>query len=567
MLLILIELIGGLGLFIYGMNLMSRGIERVAGTKLRDILRTLTKSKFLGVIVGLFFTAVIQSSSAATAMVVSFVNSGLMTLAEASGIVLGANIGTTVTALLVAFRLSDAAPIFVFIGAIMSQYIKKPIVKKAGNIVIGFGLLFLGVTVMSEAMGQIHEIPAVINVFSHFTNPFLAVLLGIVITSVVQSSSVTVSILVVMASQGLMDLHISMFVILGCNIGACTSAVLASIGGTKNGKRAALIHLLFNVFSTVILFILITVAGDTVEAVIHFFAGSGQNAAALGRNIAIAHLLFKIFSVIVFYPLTGLIIRLTQLIVRGDDDTDTEGQFVTRFIGSANLPNPAIAIYLAVQEIYRMAHMAKDNLNLAMEGLYIPDAANAQKIHDTEQYIDFLNIKISDYLVEINQNTLPLADQSRISGYFHAVSDIERIGDYADNVREATIQLTENNISFSKESVGELKQMMVNVNRMIDDALEMFGEGNESFMEEISRLEDEVDDMEKRFQNNHIDRMNAGLCTAAAGIYYSDIVTALERVADHSINIAFSVDKENHEKKLEKFETISAIPISRIKLR
>ncbi len=322
MVLIFISLIGGLGLFIYGMNLMSRGIERVAGSKLRDILRSLTRNKFLGLVVGLFFTAVIQSSSAATAMVVSFVNSGLMTLAEASGVILGANIGTTITALLVAFRLSAAAPVFIFVGAIMANYIKKPIVKKAGDIVIGFGILFLGVNLMSEAMGQMREMPAVINLFSHFTNPFLAVLLGFVITSVVQSSSVTVSILVVMASQGLVDLHISMFVILGCNIGACASAVIASIGGTKNGKRAALIHLLFNIFSTILLFVVITLFGNTVESVIHFVSGTGSDAASLGRNIAIAHLLFKVFSVIVFYPLTGLIIRLTQLIVPREDETD-----------------------------------------------------------------------------------------------------------------------------------------------------------------------------------------------------------------------------------------------------
>ena len=215
---IFITLVGGLGLFIYGMNLMSRGIERVAGNKLRDILKTFTKNKFLGLIVGLFFTAVIQSSSAATVMVVSFVNSGLMTLVEASGIVLGANIGTTVTALLVAFKLSAVAPIFVFFGAFMANYIKKPMARKVGDIVLGFGLLFLGISTMSSAMGELREMQVVIDLFAHFTNPFLAVILGLVITSVVQSSSVTVSILVVMASQGLVDLHICMYVILGCNI-------------------------------------------------------------------------------------------------------------------------------------------------------------------------------------------------------------------------------------------------------------------------------------------------------------------------------------------------------------
>ncbi len=237
---IVIQLLGGLGLFVFGMNLMSRGIEKVAGNKLRGILEAFTKNKFLGLIVGLFFTAVIQSSSAATVMVVGFVNSGLMTLGEACGVILGANIGTTVTAMLVAFRLSTVAPLFVFAGMFMLNFIRKPTIKKSGEIVLGFGLLFMGISTMSAAMGALKEIPAVIDLLGHFTNPLLGVLLGLLLTSFVQSSSVTVSILVVMASQGLVDLHICMFVILGCNIGACTSAMLASLGGTitRSARRS-----------------------------------------------------------------------------------------------------------------------------------------------------------------------------------------------------------------------------------------------------------------------------------------------------------------------------------------
>lgn len=545
---ILISLIGGLGLFIYGMNLMSRGIERVAGNKLRDILKAFTKNKLLGLLVGTFFTAMIQSSSAATVMVVSFVNTGLMTLTEASGVIMGANIGTTVTALLVAFRLSAVAPIFIFIGAVMAFYIKKVMIRKSGDIVIGFGLLFLGISLMSDSMAQLRDIPAVINALTHFTNPFLGVLLGLVVTSVVQSSSVTVSILVVMASQGLVDLHICLYVILGCNIGACTSAVIASFSGSKNAKRAALIHLLFNVFGSILLFLMITVIPSAVENVVLAVSGHGSSASNLGRNIAIAHFLFKIFMVIVFYPLMGLIIKLTMLIVPGDDEEQGDGEFSTRYISTVT-PNPAIAVYLAVQEIYRMGHMAIDNLNLSMKCLMEQDAEGVRQVKETEQYIDYLNIKISDYLVRINENNLPISDANRISGYFHAVSDLERIGDYADNIREYVEQMAENNVTFSQDSLVGLREMLDVINQMFEYSMEMFGDRVETHMDSIQALEDRTDEMEKELMAQHIDRLNKRLCTAEAGIYYSDVIAALERIADHLINIAFALDATRKQEK------------------
>ena len=367
MLLTLVSLVGGLGLFIAGMNMMSRGIEKVAGTKLRAILAAFTKTKFLGLVVGLFFTAVIQSSSAATVMVVSFVNSGLMQLGEACGIILGANIGTTVTALLVAFKLSAIAPVFVFAGAVMMNYIKQPFARKLGEVVLGFGILFVGISTMSSAMGELREQPAVINALQAFTNPFLGLLMGLVITSVVQSSSVTVSILVVMGASGLVTLDTCMYVILGCNIGACTSAMLACMGGTKNAKRAALIHLLFNIFGTILMFVLLMFFSGFIGDLIRTLSGSGEG--SLGRNIAVAHFTFKVFQVIVFYPFMNLIIRLTYVLVPGEDKEQDASIRTLQYIDEQHLPNPSVAAYLAVQEMNRMAHMSFDNLNLAMECL------------------------------------------------------------------------------------------------------------------------------------------------------------------------------------------------------
>lgn len=544
--LVAIELMGGLGLFIYGMNLMSRGIEKVAGNRLRKILEAFTKNKFLGLVVGCFFTAVIQSSSAATVMVVSFVNSGLMKLTEACGIILGANIGTTVTALLVSFKLSAIAPIFVFAGAIMINFIKNPTVRKSGDIVMGFGVLFVGISSMSSAMGTLSDNQAVIDFLANFTNPFLGMILGLVITSVVQSSSVTVSILVVMAAQGLVDLRVCMFVILGCNIGACTSAVLASIGNSKNAKRAALIHLLFNVFGTILMFVLLLIFGDFIENIVRAFAGHTPD---LGRNVALTHFLFKVFQVIVFYPFMNLIIKLTYVLVPGKDTVGTDNSnFSLRYITAGHsLPNPAVAMYLAVQEMERMAKMAMDNLNLAVDCLLTDDEEKSKKVFETEKYIDFLDEQISDYLVKINQNTLPIADSNLLAAYFHVVNDIERIGDHADSIAEIIPQMYEADVQMSESSKKELADMMVLVNQILYESLDMFVTGNTTKMQEINELEDKIDLMERNLQNAHIYRLNQGKCSAQAGIYFSDVVSGLERVGDHAINIAFAlVEAKNH---------------------
>ena len=538
MALILVQLIGGLGLFISGMNMMSRGIEKVAGSKLRAILAAFTKNRFLGLVVGLFFTAVIQSSSAATVMVVSFVNSGLMTLTEASGIVLGANIGTTVTSMLVAFKLSAVAPVFVFAGAIMTHYIPQPFVRKLGEVVLGFGILFIGISTMSSAMTALRDMPEVITMLSSFTNPFLGVILGLVITSVVQSSSVTVSILVVMGSQGLVTLDICMYVILGCNIGACTSAVISGMAGGKDAKRAALIHLLFNIFGTVLMFILLQLFSPQIAGIIQGISGTDPE--NLGSNIAWAHLLFKVFQVAVFYPFMPLIVKLTYVLVRGTDDAKSQPTFHTEFI-TDGYPTPSVAIYLAVQEINRMAHMAFQNLNLAMEALQENDNAKAEQVQQTELYVDYLDETISAYLVKINQNTLPLADAAMISAYFHVINDIERIGDHAVTIVETMPELTRDDVHFSKKSLAGLGQMMELINKILEESLEMFTTGRTEHMQEISELEDLIDQMERDLIAKHIKRLQEGKCTAQAGVYYSDIVSSLERVGDHAINIAFSL--------------------------
>ncbi len=546
MLVILITLLGGLGLFIAGMYMMSHGIEKVAGARLRKILETFTKSRFLGLFVGLFFTAVIQSSSTATVMVVTFVNSGLMALSNACGIILGANIGTTVTALLVAFRLSAIAPLFAFAGAIMMNFIPNQMVKKTGEIVMGFGLLFLGISSMSGAMATLRDIPSVIAFLSSFTNPLLGVLMGFVITSIVQSSSVTVSILVVMGAQGLVDLRICMFIILGCNIGACSSAMLAAVPCNKDAKRAAMIHVLFNVFGTVLMYVLLLFFAPQIEDAIRFISGVGRDSGSLGRNIAFAHFIFKVFQVIVFYPFMDQIIKLTYVLIKGEDTEESNGEYHLQYIGNA-LPNPAVAIYMAKQEMERMAKLAIGNLDLAVDELLNEDHKRLDEIYKTEKYIDWLTEQISSYLTRINQNAIPLRDADLIAGYFHVLSDIERIGDHAEDVADVVKYFNEKDVHLTDDAKEDLKTMMATVKVLMHDSLDMFVTGDMTNFEAVRDLENTTDQLELDLQDKHIQRLSDGKCEARAGVFFSDIVSGLERVGDHSVNIAFSLyEARNH---------------------
>ncbi|MCR5007974.1 MAG: Na/Pi cotransporter family protein [Oribacterium sp.] len=539
---ILVSLIGGLGLFIAGMYMMSHGIEKVAGNKLRKILETFTRTRLTGVLVGLFFTAVIQSSSTATVMVVTFVNSGLMALSNACGIILGANIGTTVTAMLVAFRLSAIAPIFVFFGAVMMNFIPNPTVKKSGEIVMGFGLLFVGISTMSSSMAALREIPAVITFLSSFTNPVLGVLMGFVITSIVQSSSVTVSILVVMGSMGLVDLRICMFIILGCNIGACSSAVLTAIQGNNNAKRAALIHLLFNIFGTILMFVLLLLFSPQIETIIRTISGIGDDPGSLGRNIAFAHFIFKVFQVIVFYPFMDQIIKLTYVLVKDSDEPEeSEDIFKLRYINLNKLPNPAVAIYMAKQEMERMANAAFTNLTTAMDCLLNEDVSGVEKVYETEKYIDWLCEQINTYMTKINQNAIPLRDADLIAGYFHVCSDIERIGDHAEDIADIVKYFNEKDVHLSQTAKEELTGMMAIVKELMKDSLDMFVTGDMTNMEKVRDLENQTDKLERELQDKHIQRLSEGACSAQAGVFFSDIISGIERVGDHATNIAFSL--------------------------
>ena len=537
----LLSLAGGLGLFLFGMNLMSESIEKAAGAKLRDILEMFTSNPFFGMLVGVFFTAVIQSSSACTVMVVSFVNSGLMSLYQAAGVIYGANIGTTITSQLVSFNLSEAAPIILLAGVLTMMIGKgKQNAEKIGEVIVGFGILFMGLSSMSGAMAGMKDSPGVMNLLKSLNSPILAVLMGTVLTAIIQSSSVTVSIVLLMANEGLLGLPISLFIILGCNIGACASAVLASLTGKKDAKRAAMIHFLFNVIGTVLLYIILMVGMEQV--VNGIMSVSGHNA---GRFVANAHTIIKIFQVIVLFPFSNGIVKLTYVLVPGDDKKiGYRDSFQLKYIGEKVVFNPATAVVEVTKEIERMASLATENLNRAMNALITLDNEDIEEVYEVEKNINFLNHSITNYLVKINQATLPIEDLKSIGSLFHVVNDIERIGDHAENVADSARQRIGTDINFSKEAQRGLGEMLNMVNTLIQFSLEMFSSGMDEHLEDIMHLEEAVDEKERELQKSHVVRLTKNECSPEAGMLFSDVVSGLERVADHATNIAFSVLNE-----------------------
>ena len=530
---------GGLGLFLFGMELMSDSIEKVAGARLRRILEIFTTNRFMGMIVGIIFTGIIQSSSACTVMVVSFVNSGLMNLYQAAGVILGANIGTTITSQLVSFNLSKIAPLILLVGVVVMMFTKKEKVRKVAEVVVGFGILFVGLSTMSQAMANMKNEPQVVNLLMSLKNPFLATLMGFALTAIIQSSSVTVSIVLLLANQDLLPLPITLYIILGCNIGACATAMLASMTGKKDAKRAALIHLLFNIIGTVIIYIALFVAGNQIVELIKSISADN------GRFVANTHTLIKIAQVIMLFPFTGWLVKMTYLIVPGEDQkVGYRESYQLKYIGDKVVFNPATAVVEVVKELERMASLAEENLNRAMNALITLDEEDIEEVYEVEKNINFLNHAITDYLVKINQTTLPIEDLNSLGALFHVVNDIERIGDHAENVADAARQRKEEGVSISKEAQKELGDMLEMVNKIIRYAVEMFAKSDETHMQEIITLEDQVDEKERELQKKHVERLTKGECSPEAGMIFSDIVSGLERVADHATNIAFAITTE-----------------------
>lgn len=532
----IILLFGGLGLFLFGMKLMSDGLQRVAGEQMRSVLEFFTKNRFIGMIVGIIFTGIIQSSNATTVMVVSFVNSGLMTLSQAPGVILGANIGTTVTGQLIAFNLSDIAPLFVIIGVVMYMFSKKQNINKIGVVLLGFGILFMGLSTMGSAMTVLKESPQITEMVKSLNNPLLGILVGFCVTAVLQSSSATVGIVILMAEQGLLEFPICFFLILGCNIGCTVSAMLVGLGGNKDAKRAAWIHLLFNIIGSLIIFIILMAALNPIADL--FMRSAGGH---VGRAVANAHTMIKVAEVAMLFPFMNWIVKLTYKIIPGED-AEPAGQYKLRYIRSGKAVTAASAVVDAIHELQYMGELAKENLAKSMEALCSPDEKKIEEVYEQEAYIDYLNKEITDYLVKVNSmEEIPLADSRILGGLFHVANDIERIGDHAENFADSAKERMKKNIPFSEKAIKQMQEMTEMVLIQLDYAIQMFSKHDLSHIKDIMELEDKVDDTERRLQKAHVKRLTKGKCTPEAGMLYSDTISGLERAADHATNIAFAI--------------------------
>ena len=554
----ILNVIAGLGMFLYGMKLMGDGLQKVAGDKMRGILETLTKTRFSALIVGIIFTGIIQSSNAATVMVVSFVNAGLMNLSQAIGVIFGANIGTTVTGQLLSLDMSKYAPVILLVGVIMVMFMQHPMVKKFGEVIVGFGILFIGMGTMSSAVGTIKDAPLVTSTLGQLSNPFLCVFFGFAVTSILQSSSATVGILIALCGQGVVDIHHVFFMILGCNIGACISAVLTSLSGNKMAKRAACLHLSFNVLGSILMFIVLILGSNGVEHLLHIMTEhtctqpdqmvNGVNV-FLQREVANTHTMFKVVPVAVFFFLSPLLIKLSYILVPGEDQEEeaTSTAPELAYIGGHNVYNPTTAVPTGICEIVRMGNIAQENMEKAMDALLNKDENLIAEVYQTEITIDYLNTEITDYLVQINTLSLPVADRKMLGGLFHVVNDIERIGDHAENIADFAKTCIDQELSFSADAEKELKEMLKDTCEILSLALNMFSHNSEEHLQEILDLENEIDGMERQLQNNHIVRLTSDKCQAHAGMIFTDVVSGLERIADHSTNIAFSILKDDPE--------------------
>ena len=543
MYIMLTELLSGLALFLFGMKFMSESLQKAAGEKLRDILNSVTKNKYVAVLFGALFTAVIQSSGATTVMEVSFVNAGIMTLEQSVGITFGANIGTTITSQLVSLKLTAVAPFIIFIGAAIIMFGKKPFMRKVAEIIFGFGALFLGINFMTGALSSLQDFPTIMQVFACLENPFVAVVLGFVLTFIVQSSSVTVSVLVLLADSGLVGLLSCLYFILGANIGSCTPAVMAGLNSSKEAKRTAFIHVMFNVIGMVVISAILFFAKDWVVDTVSALSGVGN----AKRFVANADTLFKTFQCLILLPCSGGLVKLVRfLIPEGEEECgDTERKLM--YIGKNRRFMESTAIIDIVHEIERMARMVQDNLIMSMDALLYDKLENVEKIQQQELYIDYLSSEITEYLVETNKYQLPLSDAARIGGLFHVVIDVERIGDHAVNVTEAAVKKKDRGIRFTEEGGDELTDVFMDVLDIYDKSIEMFVTDDQSNLGEITYLEDNIDRKLIDYQEGHVRRMSMGRCSIEAGLIFTDLLIGLERIGDHAVNIAHSLRKEKPE--------------------
>ena len=536
------SLLGGLALFLYGMQMMSNGLEAAAGNKMKQILEKLTANRFLGVLVGAVITAVIQSSSATTVMVVGFVNSGMMTLRQAVWIIMGANIGTTITGQLIALDVGEIAPLIAFIGVALIVFIKKQKVHHYGMIVAGLGILFIGMELMSSSMMPLRESEAFASIMTNFSNPLLGILAGAVFTAIIQSSSASVGILQALATSGLIGLPSAVYVLFGQNIGTCITAVLASIGTNRNAKRTTIIHLMFNLIGTTI-FTIVCMTTPLTSLVESFTPGR------VAAQIANMHTLFNVVTTLILLPFGNYLAVLATKILpeKKEELGDVMHLEYIRPIETKRehqIGNSAIATNGIRSELSRMMEMAKENVDASFRAVRSGNADLLPEVEEREEYIDYLNKEISKYISKVMVNETNPKDSQYISALFKVCGNLERIGDHAMNICEYTKMMEERKISFSPAVAGEITEMQKVSNEAME-VLEKLGEYPEESIKKIEALEQQMDDMTENYRKAQIERMQTGKCSDEACILYSEMLTDFERIGDHILNIGQEIGLGN----------------------
>lgn len=524
-------LVGGLGLFIYGIWEMSEGLHKACGERMRRILHNLTGSTFRGILVGAGVTVLIQSSSATTVMVVGFVNAGLMSLVQALGVIFGSNIGTTVTAQLIAFQLTDYALPIIALGMLVKFLAKRKIHQYIGEFLLGFGILFLGLKISTEVVRPLGQYPLFNHILVSFSrNPLLGVLAGAVITGILQASGVTIGMVLALAMANLIDLRAAIGLVFGCNIGTCVTALIASVGTGIGARRTAVAHVLFNIIGVAIFLPFLNIFQNLVA----------YTSNELPRQIANAHTLFNTINTLIFLPFTALYARFLTKVVKGKEEEE-EIKYLPKYLERHLLNTPPIALEAAVKETIRTLGLTQRMVILGMNSFFKNDAKSLEKITKGEEAVDSLRTAITDYLVELMQRELSLEDSRKIPPLIHAINDVERIGDHAENLRDLAEQKINGKLPFSETAIEELKKMSEDINQMINCSLNALKLNNIDEAKLVLEQECQINTLRDRLKNNHVKRLEQGQCNVLSGVVFLDTISNLEKIGDHLNNVAQAV--------------------------
>jgi len=526
-------LIGGLALFVYGMTILSDGLKKAFGDKIRNIIKVLTTNRFSGVLVGIIITSIIQSSSATSILAIGFVNSGLMTFTQSLGIIFGANIGTTITTQIIAFELTKYCLPILTIGFLLNFVCKKRIWKNIGLTLLGLGILFLGMSIMSEAIIPFADNPIVKDIFIKFsTNPFLGILVGVIFTAIVQSSSVGMGLILTLSSVGLMNLNGAIPIILGCNIGTCVTAILASIGTNINAKRTAIGHLIFNILG-ILLFLPFTK---------YFHSIVTLTSTNIMRQCANAHTIFNITSTLLILPFIGLFAKLIMKLIpnKGDEECDP---FEMKHLDDHLLSTPSVAIDATIKEILETLEITDKMIELATEGFF-GKAELLDKIEKKEDIVDYRREKITEYLVRLMEQTLTHEESQKIPKLLHVINDVEKIGDHAMNLRNLARRKHENNLPFTGDSIGEIVQIHQTLKDMIKQTKDALSYIDVEKAKLIYDTEHKINNQRQQFKKNHIKRLQSKKCHHVSGIVFLDMINNMEKIGDFLTNIADAIVDE-----------------------